>query len=47
MFGLKEIPYPGRVLTSSWCDSDNKNLDFFLFRILGDISLILAVIKIW
>ena len=31
MFGLKERPYPGRVLISFWCDSDNKNFDFFTF----------------
>ena len=29
MFGLKEIPYPGRVLKSFWCDSDNKKSWFF------------------
>ena len=32
MFGLKERPYPGRVLKSFLCDSDNKNIDFFKFR---------------
>ena len=49
MFGLKEIPYPGRELKSFWCDFDNRNLDFFTFFILADISvlLILAIIKIW
>ena len=31
MSGLKETPYPGRELKSSWCDSDNKNFDFFTF----------------
>ena len=31
MFGLKEKPYPGRGLKSFWCDSDNKNFDFFTF----------------
>ena len=31
MFGLKERPYPGCELKSFWCDSDNKNLDFFMF----------------
>ena len=31
MFGLKERPYPGREPKSFWCDSDNKNLDFFMF----------------
>ena len=31
MFGLKERPYPGRELNSFWCDSDNKNFDFFMF----------------
>ena len=31
MFGLKERPYPGRELKSFWCDSDNKNFDFFTF----------------
>ena len=30
MFGLKR-PYPGRELKSFWCDSDNKNFDFFTF----------------
>ena len=34
MFGLKEIPYPGRELKSFWCDSDNKNF-FFTFLYLG------------
>ena len=29
MFGLKVKHYPGRVLISFWCDSDDKNLDFF------------------
>ena len=29
MFGLKEIPHPGRVLKSFWCDSDNKKSWFF------------------
>ena len=47
MFGLKERPYPGRVLISFWCDSDNKKLGFLRFGILADISvlLILAIIK--
>ena len=31
MFGLKERPYPGHELKSFWCDSDNKNFDFFTF----------------
>ena len=31
MFGLKERPYPGRELKCLWCDSDNKNFDFFTF----------------
>ena len=31
MFGLKERPYPGRELKSFWCDTDNKNFDFFTF----------------
>ena len=31
MFSLKERPYPGRELKSFWCDSDNKNFDFFTF----------------
>ena len=45
----KERPYPGRVLISFWCDSDNKNFFFLRFRILAYISvlLILAIIKIW
>ena len=29
MFGLKERPYTGRVLKRFWCDSDNKNFNFF------------------
>ena len=29
MFGLMERPYPAHVLISFWCDSDNKNFDFF------------------
>ena len=46
---LTERPYPAHVLICFWCDSDNKNLDFLRFRILGDISVlfILAIIKIW
>ena len=32
MFGLKERPYSGRELKSFWCDSDNKNFDFFTFQ---------------
>ena len=50
MFALKERPYSGRELKSSWCDSDNKKTLIFLrFSILADISvlLILAIIKIW
>ena len=39
MYGLKERPYP--VLISFWCDSDYKNFDFLLFRILADISVLL------
>ena len=31
MFGLNERPYSGRELKSFWCDSDNKNFDFFTF----------------
>ena len=48
MFGLKERPYPERVLNCFWCDSDNKNFDFLRFSIFADISvlLILAIIKI-
>ena len=41
MFGLTERPYPEHVLICFWCDSDNKNFDFFLhFRILADISVL-------
>ena len=29
MFDLKERPYSAHVLISFWCDSDNKNCDFF------------------
>ena len=49
MFGLKERPYPGRVLISFWFDYDTRNFYFFRFRILADISvlLIFAIIKIW
>ena len=51
MFGLKERPYPahGRVMIGFLCEFDNKNLIFFHFIILVDISvlLILAIIKIW
>ena len=32
MFGLKERPYSAHVLISFWCDSDNKNYDFFAFQ---------------
>ena len=32
MFGLKERPYSAHVLISFWCDSDNKNYDFFTFQ---------------
>ena len=40
MFVLKERPYSAHVLISFWCDSDDKNYDFFLlFRILADISV--------
>ena len=31
MFGLSERPYSGRELKSFWCDSDNKNFNFFTF----------------
>ena len=31
MFGFKGRPYPGRELKSLWCDSENKNFDFFTF----------------
>ena len=47
MLGLKEKSYSAHVLISFWCDSDNKNYDFYVF--LADISdlFILAIIKIW
>ena len=32
MFSLKEIPYSAHVVISFWCDSDNKNYDFFTFK---------------
>ena len=32
MFGLKGRPYSARVLISFWCDSDNKNYDFFALQ---------------
>ena len=32
MFGLMERPYSAHVLISFWCDSDNKNYDFFTFQ---------------
>ena len=31
MFGLNERPYSGRELKSCWCDSGDKNFDFFTF----------------
>ena len=34
MFGLNERPYSGRELKSFWCDSDNKNFDFFTFLVI-------------
>ena len=48
MFGLTERPYSAHVLISFWCDSDNKNYDFFHFEILAGISVlfILGIIKI-
>ena len=50
MFGLKERPYPGRVLISFWCDNKNfliiKTFYVFTFlRIFLRFS-ILAVISI-
>ena len=36
MFGLKERTYSADVLISLWCDSNNKNLDFLIFRIFAD-----------
>ena len=30
LLGLKEEPYPGRVLISFWCDYDNKNFFYVL-----------------
>ena len=49
MFGLRERPYPGRVLKRFWFDSDSKNFDFLRFIILADISVLLIfdIIKIW
>ena len=32
MFGLKERPHSAHVLISFWCDSDNKNYDFFTLQ---------------
>ena len=32
MFGLKERPYSAHVLISFWCNSDNKNFDFFTLQ---------------
>ena len=32
MFGLQERPYSAHVLISFWCDSENKNYDFFTFQ---------------
>ena len=32
MFGLMERPYSGCELKSFWCDSDNKNYDFFTLQ---------------
>ena len=49
MFGLTERPYPAHVLICFWCDSDNKNVDFFKFQNFTDISVlfILTIVKIW
>ena len=50
MFGLKERPYPGRVLVSFGVILIIKKFFvFFRFRILADISvlLFLAMSKIW
>ena len=32
MFDLKERPYSAHVVVSFWCDSDNKNYDFFTLQ---------------
>ena len=41
MFGSKERPYSEHVLISFWCDSDNKNYDFFTFQIfIGYFSFV-------
>ena len=32
MFSLKERPYSAHVAISFWCDSDDKNYDFCIFR---------------
>ena len=32
IFNLKERPYSTHVVISFWCDSDNKNYDFFKFQ---------------
>ena len=29
---LRETPYSAHVVISFWCDSDNKNYDFFTFQ---------------
>ena len=36
MFGLKERPYSAHVRINFWCDSDNKNYDFFTFQNFSD-----------
>ena len=46
MYGLKERPYPAHVLISFWCDSDDKNIDFFTFQIFADI-LVLFILAIF
>ena len=32
MFDLKKRPYPAHVLIRFWCNSDNKNNDFFTLQ---------------
>ena len=50
MFGLTERPYPAHVLISFWCDSDIRNLDFFILKNFSgyfSFAHFSAIIKIW
>ena len=48
MFGLKEKPWPGHVLISFWCDSDNNNFFFTFQNFCEYFSFVhFGHIKIW